>query len=731
MHTTIRHQNEGLTGSLQKETTQNASSQKVDAQSSNQRGKVAYNRWLKADPTLTQPDYPGSRDPRPFDRVYSPIRRKRDVSAKIGSAEHFKSMSSEKTFQSPSSNGQPSDKTQRWGSLVPRHLELTDGKQANKNAPAEKQTQAETKPAGSANGQDSLSKISEKKSPGTNYSRTLRDGGLFHSVDLKADKNGLSKSSPKPFECTTEKKSSEAKPQNENTAQERPSTAVNYARTLRDGGLFHSIDYNSTSKKSRQPQKTTEFTPEKKLSETSFHSANLARERPATAFNYARTTRDGNIFHSIEPAGNVYYDEFTKPYARKLATAKSSDSKASQYQQPKQDVEEKVIEKATEKSPVAAVDQSLDYQPTRQAPVTQEPEHQTPEKIDEPVVEKAVVSYSPPTKDTDIQVEKQSPAQVEKQPQTPLQKDSDSVSSKSDALLCDPCVNDLLASSKQKMLSDSAKAEQELLLAQNMGRAKFYEEQDRKRNELDRLKREIGLSNRKVGEEHREKLRELKEREQSEYRQQLEELAKMDEGKLEKLLERSKKYQQELLHQIDEDKKTKTARYQAERTAESTSLLLKGDKRKYMSTGDLKQALFDQMKERQEKEAQERYERTVKAKEELDQKRALEDEILRNLTERQRLKQEEYKRAIQNDVESARKNRELSRQNKLKEGEELQRQLAEHWEHQNLLNEKKHKEMEAYRQFLMKQIDERKSASPERRETEESSCKFSCVSKTN
>ena len=409
-----------------------------------------------------------------------------------------------------------------------------------------------------------------------------------------------------------------------------------------------------------------------------YRRANSAELDPM-ANNLRRDGRETDRSDSKSRAGhNYYHDEFTKPYsARGIGSSPLSNQAARRKKN-------EITLKVTETAPTTA--------------------------------EKTTASYASPVKASIINLHHHT---SDTRP-----KDSETSSTSSDALLCDPCINELLARKRQKFMSAAALADLELQKETERDLKRLQERDERRRKEHDSKMRDVAFENKRSTEEYKNYLKELKERDQNEYRRQIEEIEGTEAAYLEKCAERDQKYRKDLLDQMEEDQRRRQARREAEKAGE-VGFELKGDKSRFGKV-NTKQDLLDQMQEKRDKDNEEWYNKTVKTRLELEQKKKQEDEAMRRFQDKEKLKKKEHLRAIQEDIEAAKGTREHDAQSKWQERDRLRRALEEEAEMQNAQNKQKHAQMDAYRQELLRQMEEKRNSKSPQQRVEESSCKIAC-----
>lgn len=604
----------GLDSQAPRYLSQHNTPQKHEAQNTNQK---KYNPTLISDKTFTDPIYPGSNNVQPFNRPYSPIRKKNEVSAKIGSPEHLQALSGEKGVRSPPREGLDSQKHQRWGSLNRQALKFEENHET--------------------------SKTMNKGQPETTNVRPST-----------ATENRASKQ-PEP----TTKQSNQAVAQSRNApSYYLPKTHFDYGRPATATGGSNNAMLRINLEPSKNQSNPTDYSLEER--------------------NYSQNIK--SVYSSPQRLTSPQKQSANEGFPGKTAETVTSP---------------KLLEEAPQQIKIELEGQK----------------HQAPEAN----VEKVDSASMQGTR---------TPQRVDEVRSPTSQKDSDVSSTASDALLCDPCVNDVLAKRKQRCAGSHAQADKEFYAQRGRDLTAQLQEQELRQMTLDARKREASLHNKRAGEEQKAKLREMKQREQEEYRNQCKGVERAAAEALENQLERQNKYRQELLGQIEEKQRSPPRKSSQE--AEATSLLLRGNYNIVGVDTELKNALLSQIKEKQERAAQEKLNRSAINKQESENLNIQAEQTQLRAEAQELLRREEFRKAIQDGLNAAQRRREHASAEKLKDREELQRSMGDYIYNQDAINRRRQAEMEAHRDFLLKQIDEkRRSSSPQRQSPEENlSCKI-------
>ena len=306
-------------------------------------------------------------------------------------------------------------------------------------------------------------------------------------------------------------------------------------------------------------------------------------------------------------------------------------------------------------------------------------------------------------------------------------KDTDSQSSKSDALLCDTCVNELLAKKKVGIYNARARADQELNRITGQDLQKLGSEQEQKMREIEAKKREVANENKRLMEENKWKTRDAKLKDKEAYQKQLEDAERARTDPAERIAERNKNYRNDLLDQMNYQQQRKNARKEAERAACDTGLRIEGGARRDHSQGDYRSELLNQMQERADQKNLDKLQNEQNERKRIEDAMARENEAKRLAAETEREQKEEYRRALQEGVEAKNRARENEKQSKLRDKDTVEKSAEKYRETQEEAAKNKRNQQEIFRQGLLDQMKTRSSASPEKRiEEEEMTRKYCC-----
>ena len=301
-------------------------------------------------------------------------------------------------------------------------------------------------------------------------------------------------------------------------------------------------------------------------------------------------------------------------------------------------------------------------------------------------------------------------------------KDTDSQCSslKSDALLCDTCINDLILQKKQCKHIEQRLADQEILRQAGQEIQQSRKILDQQEQEMAAKRREVSSENKRMSEANKLKKEQAKLKEQEEYNKQLEEIERGAVDRTSKLAERKQNYRDDLLRQIEEDKQRKNAWKDRERSPEDTGLYFPEAGRRDYSPADLKIELLNQIQNKADQKNLDKFEIEREYQRNLEEQRVRENEIQLLAADRERQQKEEYRKALDEGVEAKRMAREQEKESKLREREELELRAEAYKDSQERALIKKQHQREALKQNLLDQIqDKRASRSPEQRIEEE------------
>ena len=383
-----------------------------------------------------------------------------------------------------------------------------------------------------------------------------------------------------------------------------------------------------------------------------------------------------------------YNDEFTKPFSLNATNAPHS---IHQLKKKKQDVALKVTEQSFDLKPVEVLEKKLGISVE-------------PERVEE-IVENIEATAA---------------------------KDIDSQSDKSDALLCDTCVNDLLIKKKQEIQNASGLADQVLRRQAQQDLAQIAADQEWKVKAMKAKERALGLDNKRIIEENRLNRLEARAKDAAEVKKQLEEVERSRVDSLERDAEKTKKYREELLAQIESQKQRKKARKDADRSAIETGLRIDGGGyRRTYSQGDLRRELQNQIQDKVDERNLDKFKDKKKERQQLEEMTAKALEEQRLAAEKEHAKKEELRRALQEEIEEKKRAKEREKQEKLRERDAIDSSVERLKENEQELSRKKRKQIEAMRQGLIDQMQENKDASfsSEKRVEEEFTSNFSFFEK--